>query len=356
MGYANPTPIQLAVIPKMLTGQDVVGQAQTGTGKTASFGIPLAELVDGGQPEVQAIILVPTRELAVQVSAELSSICCYRGIGVVATYGGQPIAKQITALKTGGQIVVGTPGRVIDHLERGTLRFDKVRVVILDEADQMLDIGFAPDIRRILRMTPSRRQTSVFTATIPTPIRRLIYAYLKDPEWVLVGGESTPVEKVRQIYCEVAGRDKMAGLMELLDKVEGEQTMIFCRTQGAVDRIVTALGRRGYAIEGIHGGLPQVKRDAVMKDFREGKVKLLVATNLASRGLDIPAVSHIINYDIPENVEEYVHRIGRTARMGREGTAMTFVSEWDLDAFEAIKSHVGEENLERYDLALYQRR
>ena len=340
----------------MLAGRDVVGQAQTGTGKTASFGIPLAELADGNQGMVQAIVLVPTRELAVQVTAEITAICKYRGLEVAAIYGGQPIVKQMKALEAGAQIVVGTPGRVIDLLDREILRLDKVRVVILDEADQMLDIGFAPDIRRILRVTPLRRQTAVFTATIPTTIRRLIYAYLKDPQWIKVGGESAPVAQVRQIYCEVAGRDKMAGLMELLDTVGGEQTMIFCRTQGAVDRLVATLGRKGYAIEGIHGGLPQVKRDSVMQAFRQGKIKMLVATNLASRGLDIPAVSHIINYDIPENVEEYVHRIGRTARMGREGTAMTFVSEWDLDSFQAIKEHVGEENLEPFILELYSRR
>lgn len=353
MGYDVPTPIQLSVIPIMLGGRDVVGQAQTGTGKTAGFGVPIAELVDARNAYPQAIVLVPTRELAVQVTAEVQKICARRGIRVVALYGGQPIAKQLAALQAGAHVAVGTPGRVIDHLERGTLRIDRVRIVVLDEADQMLDIGFEPDIRRILRRTPAGRQTTLFTATIPTQIRRLIFAYLRDPEWVQVGGESKPVDTVRQLYCEVASRDKMAGLLEVLRAQDAEQTIIFCRTQGAVDRLVTGLTRRGFAVEGIHGGLPQPKRDAVMREFREGKLKVLIATNLASRGLDIPAVSHIISYDIPENVEEYVHRIGRTARMGREGSAMLFVSEWDLDAFDAIRDHVGEANLQRYDLSLY---
>ena len=356
MGYASPTPIQTQVIPVMLDGHDLVGQAQTGTGKTAGFGVPLAEAIDGREHYVQAIILVPTRELAHQVTLELRKIFTYRGIQVAPVYGGAPIRAQIVALEEGAQVVVGTPGRVIDHLERGTLRIDRVRVVVLDEADQMLDIGFAPDIRRILRNTPRSRQTALFTATVPTQIRRLIYAYLHDPQWIQVGAESKPVDEVRQIYCEVAERDKIQGLVEILREAGDEQTMIFCRTQGAVDRLVYALARRGHPIDGIHGGMPQQKRDAVMGAFREGKLKVLVATNLASRGLDIPAVANVINFDIPDNVEEYVHRIGRTARMGRPGTAITLLSEWGLDAFEAIRKHVGAENLEKYELALYKQR
>lgn len=355
MGYITPTPIQEAAIPVLASGKDLVGQAQTGTGKTASFGIPLADKVDASVHETQAIILVPTRELAQQVSAELTKIMQYRGIRVACVYGGQPIAGQIKTLERGAHVVVGTPGRVLDHLERRTLQLDRIRTIILDEADQMLDIGFLPDIRRILQHTPKTRQTALFSATVPTPIHRLIYSYLKDPQWVKVGLQAVPVAEVRQIYAEVADRDKPRALEEVLTDISYDQALLFRRTQIGVDKAVHDLARRGFAIEGIHGSMPQGKRNSVMRDFREGRVKILVATNLASRGLDIPAVSTVINYDIPDNVEEYVHRIGRTARMGRKGTAITFVGEWDADLFEAIKKLVGEQNLEPYKLKMYNR-
>ena len=356
MDYTTPTPIQEAVIGPMLRGIDVVGQAQTGTGKTAGFGIPLAEQVDGADGYVQAIILTPTRELARQVTGEVERIVCYRGIKLVAVYGGAPMATQIRKLEAGAQIVVGTPGRVIDLLDRGILRIGRVKTVILDEADQMLDIGFLPDIRRILRSTPRERQTALFTATIPMMIRRLIYSYLRDPQWIRVGNESEPVETVRQMYCEVAQQDKLSAMMEMIDSIDdGEQTLVFRRRQMDVEWLVRALKRKGVAVEAIHGGLPQGERNAVMQAFRDGKLKLLVSTNLTSRGIDVPAVAHVINYDIPEQVEEYVHRIGRTARMGREGTATTFVSEWDFEFFDAIQEHVGEENLSQVRLAMYAR-
>ena len=356
MGYMSPTPIQEAVIGPMMRGVDVVGQAQTGTGKTAGFGIPLAERVDGADGYVQAIILTPTRELARQVTGEVERIVRYRGINLVAVYGGAPMATQIRKLEAGAQVVVGTPGRIIDLLDRGILRIDRVKTVILDEADQMLDIGFLPDIRRILRSTPRQRQTALFTATVPVMIRRLIYSYLRNPQWIRVGNESEPVETVRQMYCEVAQQDKLSAMMELLDAIDdGEQTLVFRRRQMDVEWLVRALKRKGVAVEAIHGGLPQGERNAVMQAFRDGKLKLLVSTNLTSRGIDVPAVAHVINYDIPEQVEEYVHRIGRTARMGREGTAMTFVSEWDFDFFDAIQEHVGEENLSQVRLAMYTR-
>ena len=353
MGYASPTPIQKDAIPIMQAGHDLVGQAQTGTGKTAGFGIPMAERVDGNENVVQAIVLVPTRELAQQVTAELKLIAKYRGIHIVCLYGGEPIHKQFVSLKRGAHIIVGTPGRVIDHLHRGTLELDGVRIAVLDEADQMLDIGFFPDIRRILRATSRSRQTALFSATVPTQIKRLIYSFLHEPQWVRVGEESEPVDEVRQIYTEVAERDKPRALEKLLTNHEYDQSLIFRRTQIGVDRLVANMSRRGYSIEGIHGALPQGKRDAVMRAFREGRLKLLVATNLASRGLDIPAVSNVINFDMPDNVEEYIHRIGRTARMGQPGTAVTFVAEWDNEAFDAIKAHVGEDELEHLDLGLY---
>ena len=344
----------------MLGGQDVVGQAQTGTGKTTAFGIPLAETLYAGVSHVQAVVLTPTRELAIQVSDELRRLCQFRGLRVVTVYGGQPIRRQLDALQKGAHIVVGTPGRIQDHLRRGTLRLEQVRVAVLDEADEMLDIGFAEDIERILRFTPRSRQTALFSATMPFPIRRLVYRHSKRPLWVRIGGEAEPVEQVRQIYYEVAAQDKNVGLEELLRSspstsspgVGDGQTLIFRRTQMGVERLVDYLSRRGYPVRGIHGGLSQGQRDAVMQAFRAGRLKLLVATNLASRGLDIPAIFQVINFDVPQNVEEYVHRIGRTSRMGRPGTAITLVGEWDLEAFDAVQQHIGDD-MEQGRLALY---
>ncbi len=356
MGYETPTPIQEEVIAPMLEGIDLVGQAQTGTGKTAGFGIPIAENVDGSDKFVQAITLVPTRELAQQVTKELERIFKYRGIHTVAVFGGAPIPRQIAALEAGAQVVVGTPGRVIDLMDRGVLRLDRVRIVVLDEADQMLDIGFFPDIRKILRQTPRSRQTTLFTATVPTTIKRLIYSYLRDPRFIRVGEESEPVETVTQLYCEVARRDKLDALLEVLAGWDdGEQTLVFRRTQEDVEWLVRTLKRKGMAVDGIHGGLRQSERNAVMQSFRDEKLKLLVSTNLTSRGIDVPTVAHVVNYDIPEQVEEYVHRIGRTARMGRDGIAVTFVGEWDIEFFDAIMAHVGKDKLVSIDLALYKK-
>ena len=360
MGYTEPTCVQEQVVPLMLEGQDLVCQAQTGTGKTTAFGLPLAETLDPGETRVQAIVLTPTRELAAQVSSELRLLCRHRSIKVVTVCGGQPIFRQIDALRLGAHIVVGTPGRMLDHLTRGTLRLEGTRIVVLDEADEMLDIGFADDIERILRFTPASRQTALFSATMPTRIHRMAYRYLKSPVWVRIGEEAEPVEQVRQVCYEVASRDKNAGLEELLQsgpstnsEREGHgQTLIFRRTQAGVERLVSYLRQRGYATSGLHGGLSQPQRDAVMGAFRAGRLKLLVATNVAARGLDVPAISQVINFDIPQNVEEYVHRIGRTSRMGRPGTAITFVGEWDMEAFEVIHRHIGD-GIEWGRLALY---
>ena len=354
MGYTEPTPIQTNVVPVMLSGRHLVGQAQTGTGKTAAFAIPIAETVDGSRNEVQAIVLTPTRELAQQVTTEVAKVAKYRGIRAVSIYGGQPIKRQLDALEEGAHVVVGTPGHIQDHMERGTLHLDKIRIVVLDEADQMLDIGFFPDIRRIMRHTPRNSQRTLFSATVPTIIKRLIYSYFEDPEFITVGPESEPVEHVDQYYCEVADRDKFDGLLELFTD-DYEQALIFRRTQIGVDKLVAGMKRRGHAIEAIHGAMPQAKRDAAMHGFREGRIKLLVATNLASRGIDVPAVSNVINYDMPENIEEYLHRIGRTARMGRGGVAVTFVGEWDFENFEPIKERLGD-RLKKRDLNLYKPR
>lgn len=362
LGYTSPTPIQKQTIPALLDGHDLVGQAQTGTGKTAAFGIPLAEILNPQKKEVQSVILTPTRELAVQVSEEIANLCKYRQLKVVTLLGGQSINRQLDALRGGAHIIVGTPGRILDHLDRRSLRLDRVRTAVLDEADEMLDIGFADDIERILSFTPSSRQTALFSATMPRPIRSMVHKHLKHPQWVRVGGEAEPVDQVRQVYYEVASRDKNAGLEELLRNghstndghTDSGQTLIFRRTRRGVERLVHYLQRRNYSVRGIHGGLTQSQRDRAMKAFRGGRLELLVATNLAARGLDIPAISRVINFDPPENLEEYVHRIGRTARMGRTGTAITFVGEWELDDFEAIQRHVGH-GLELRKLKLYSR-
>lgn len=352
-GYVTPTPIQEAVIPIVFGGQDVVGQAQTGTGKTAAFGIPLVEALKPDVRAVQALVLVPTRELAVQVRGELARLGKFRGVRSVAVYGGQAIDRQLEAFKRGVNIIIATPGRLIDHIERGTVQLGSLRFVVLDEADQMLDIGFAEDINRILRHVPSSRQTLLFSATMPGPIRRLANRYMKDPAWILVGGNAEPVEQVAQIYFQVAERDRYAAMEELLNDPERiTQALVFRRTKTGVDRLVDHLKRRGHDVQAIHGDVTQAQRDAVMSRFRARKLRVLVATNVAARGLDIPAVSHVINYDIPDNVEDYIHRIGRTARMGRPGTAITFVSEWDFSTLDAIQAHVGDE-LRGGRLALY---
>lgn len=343
MGYSHPTPIQEQAIPRFLEGHDLVGQAMTGTGKTASFGIPLAELIDPTAKSVQAIVLVPTRELAVQVSGELSRIGKYRGLRVTPIYGGQSINVQINALTRGVHVVVGTPGRIMDHMGRGTLNLGRVKFAILDEADEMLDIGFADDMDRILRQTPRQRQTALFCATFPSFIRRLIHRHLRDPVSVRVGAEIETVEEVAQVYYEVARWDKEQGLREILDQqVKGGQALIFCRTQIGVDRLVRSLAQRKYQVYGLHGGKTQNERNAVMQAFREGSLRILVSTNLASRGIDIPSITHVINYDIPDNLEEYVHRIGRAGRMGREGKAITLISEWDFDMLDLLMEHMGE--------------
>lgn len=358
MGYGEPTEVQLRAIPPLLRRLDVVGQAQTGSGKTAAFGIPMVERVEQGSGTLQALVLVPTRELAMQVADELRRIAATREISVVPVYGGQPIQRQLNALARGVEIVVGTPGRVMDHIERRTMRLDHIRVVVLDEADRMLDIGFAQDMQWILRRTPRSRQTALFSATIPGFVRRLIRTYMDDPVWIRLGDEIQTVDEVEQLYCEVAERDKVAGVAEILEGLDAEtaQVLIFCRMQVGVDRLVRALRSRGYPIEGLHGGMPQGDRNSVMGRFRDGRLSILASTNLAARGIDILTITHVINYDMPDNVEEYVHRIGRTARMGMQGTAISIVAEWDRELFESVRKHIGADKLKVHPLSLYDQR
>jgi ATP-dependent RNA helicase DeaD len=355
-GYRQPTPIQAAAVPILLTGKDCVGQAQTGTGKTAAFGIPIVESVDPQRHEVQALVLLPTRELCRQVATELERLGKYRGLQTLAVYGGEGMGRQLDALRAGVHVVVGTPGRVQDHIWRGTLKLDAVRFAVLDEADEMLDVGFAEDIERILRCVPQQRQTALFSATVPPFVRTLVRRYMNDPEWISTV-DQTQVSRIptqiRQQYINVAERDKLEALEEISRAEPGyNRVLVFRRMKIHSDRLAEAMRRKGYSVRALHGDLPQGERNRVLEEFKAGRIQFLVATNVAARGLDIRDVSHVLNYDMPDTPEEYVHRIGRTGRAGKEGTAISFVAEWDFDAFEAIKATVGDALTER-PLTLY---
>jgi ATP-dependent RNA helicase DeaD len=353
MGYTQPTPIQSMVIPLMIEGRDVVGQSQTGTGKTAAFGIPIASSIDPDSRDVQAIVLVPTRELCLQVAGEMAKVGKHRGIQVAAIYGGQPIRGQIEQLERGVHIVVGTPGRVLDHLGRGTLDLSRLHIAVLDECDEMLDMGFIDDIDQILRHAPKGRQGALFSATLPPFVLELIHRYLDDPEFLRVTPEKLTVDEIEQMYCELLEDDKPRALRRMIATQEqGSKLLVFRRTQRGVDWLVRRLRERGVNAEGLHGALSQSQRERTMKDFRDGKLTVLVATNVAARGLDISHVSHVLNYDVPQNAEEYVHRIGRTGRAGKLGTAVTFVAEWDAELFEPIKRRFNS-HLRELDLNLY---
>ena len=346
LGYELPTPIQEASLPLLNDGGDLVGIAQTGTGKTIAFGLPLARTIDPSVEAVQAIVLVPTRELAAQVRDVMDLLGRFYGFHVLGLMGGSRVATDLRALERGTHVVVGTPGRVIDHLQRGTLDIRNVHFVVLDEADQMLDIGFARDIDRILRNVPKQRQTALFSATMPESISRIVYRYMRDARRVSITPEQKTVENVVQQYCEVAERDKIRALQHLYETTDLGRSLIFRRTKIGVDRLTEQLQRNGIAARAIHGDLRQGERDRVMADFKSGNLQFLIATNVAARGLDIPDIEHVINYDVPQNAEEYIHRIGRTARAGKRGLAITFVGEWELEEWDRIVTTVGTDLVE----------
>jgi ATP-dependent RNA helicase DeaD len=322
MGFEEPSPIQLQAVPLLLEGKDIIGQAQTGTGKTAAFGIPIVQGIEDHR-HIQALILSPTRELAIQVAEEIGNIGRTKHLRALPVYGGQPIERQIRALKSGVQIVIGTPGRLLDHIHRGTIKLDHVRYLVLDEADEMLDMGFIDDIEEILDHVPATRQTMLFSATMPRPILSLTKRYMRAPQMVTVNKEEITVPLIEQYYFET--RDKIEGIARLLDAGIDGKMIIFCRTKRGVDDLVAALASRGYIADGLHGDLSQTQRDRVMKKFREGRLDILIATDVAARGLDIDNVQYVINYDIPQDPESYVHRIGRTGRAGNAGVALTFI-------------------------------
>ncbi|MDR3288156.1 MAG: DEAD/DEAH box helicase [Peptococcaceae bacterium] len=327
MGFEEPSPIQKEALPLALEGQDIIGQAQTGTGKTAAFGIPMVEKVNPKFQAVQAIVVTPTRELAVQVSEEIAKIGKYRHIKLLPIYGGQSIDRQIRALRYGAQVVVGTPGRVIDHLNRGTLKLQYVKTVVLDEADEMLDMGFIDDVETILKAVPvEERQISLYSATMPLEIKKLANTYMKNPQIITVSRDELTVPLIEQFFYETRDKVKVDALCRIIDSEEIGQAIIFCRTKRGADELVAALDARGYYASALHGDLSQQQRDRVMKKFRDGKTELLVATDVAARGLDIDKVTHVINFDVPQDPESYVHRIGRTGRAGRKGQAMTLIT------------------------------
>jgi ATP-dependent RNA helicase DeaD len=337
LGFMAPTPVQEQTIPVLRSGRDLLAQAQTGTGKTAAFAIPIIEAIDPATKRPQALIIVPTRELALQVTREFGALGKYRHAHEVAIYGGVPYGPQERALQRGAQIVVGTPGRLLDHIQRGTVDLGVVRIVILDEADRLLDMGFAPDVRRLLRLVPQRRQTALFSATLTGEVKDLAFRFTNDPAQIAIDPERRTSESVEQVYVEVLDEDKPKALVELLRRWETEQVLIFRHTKRGVDRLLEDLVRRKHAAAAIHGDLTQRERERTLEKFRSGEIKILVATNLAARGLHIEDISHVINYDLPEDAETFTHRIGRTGRAGETGIAVTFVGEWDFDEFERLR-------------------
>jgi ATP-dependent RNA helicase DeaD len=338
LGFTELFPIQAQAILPLLEGKDVIGQAQTGTGKTAAFGIPMIERLDARSNCVQALILTPTRELTVQVADHIAKFGKYAGFKVLPVYGGESVQKQTFALQKGVHIVVGTPGRVIDLMERGTLNLSHVRILVLDEADRMLDMGFIEDIDYILRRVPTNRQTSLFSATIDNTVMSVCNRYMRNPEQILVSKDEIALTQINQYYVIVNPANKFETLCNLLEENHIGRAIIFCRTRDDTSRVADKLRERRYDAKALHAGYTQAQRDFVTNMFRQGRLRLLVATDVAARGLDIEGITHIINYDVPSEAPVYFHRIGRTARMGKEGTAITLVGYGELTELENIRA------------------
>jgi ATP-dependent RNA helicase DeaD len=340
LGYEDPTPIQEQAIPELLGGHDVIGQAQTGTGKTAAFGLPLLQYLDPENPEVQAIVMTPTRELCIQVTQALRTYAEHLEIEIVAVFGGAPIRSQQSQLRSGAHVVVATVGRMMDLMARRSLVLTSARFVVLDEADEMLDLGFIEDVEKILRMCPSGRQTALFSATMPPPIQKLAEGYMYDPTTISITPKTLTVDAIAQAFVEVPANEKANRLVELLKTEEPEQAIIFTRTKIGASKLERTLKDKGLDVKALHGDLSQGVRDGVMIAFKDHRVRLLVATDIAARGLDIEHVTHVINFDVPNSSETYVHRIGRTGRVGRTGRAITFVTPAQRDEITRIERDV----------------
>jgi ATP-dependent RNA helicase DeaD len=337
----EPTPIQAKAIPIMLEGRDIIGQAYTGSGKTLAFGLPLIEAMDPDSAETQALVLCPTRELAQQVGGVLKDLAKPAGLSVVLLYGGVGYGPQMDALQAQPHIVVGTPGRILDHLQRRTLNLGALRLLVLDEADQMLDKGFAPDVERIIRRTPKSRQTALFSATTPDWVKRVSSQYLREPEYVNVNDETAPPPEIEHAIIEVWSGEKLPVLLSLLSQPAEGATLVFGRTRHGVINLARRLQRLGFEVEALQGDLGQPARDRIMKRFREGHLPILLATNVAARGLDMLNIERVINYDLPETSELFVHRVGRTGRMGRSGQAITLIAATDLLKIQEIERDLG---------------
>ncbi|GEK33197.1 DEAD/DEAH box helicase [Kurthia sibirica] len=337
MGFETATPIQAGTIPLALEGKDIIGQAQTGTGKTVAFGVPLVEKIDTKNQSVQALVIAPTRELAIQCSEEIQKIGYNKRARVLTVYGGQDISRQIRALKNGPQVIVGTPGRILDHIKRRTLKLENVQTLVLDEADEMLNMGFIEDINTILENVPDERQTLLFSATMPPAIRKIADKFMHNPESVSIKAKALTVDNIEQFFVKAQEREKFDILDRLLNVHAPELAIVFGRTKRRVDELSQALTVRGYNAEGIHGDLSQAKRLSVLRQFKENKIDILIATDVAARGLDISGVTHVYNFDIPQDPESYVHRIGRTGRAGRKGKAITFVTPREMGYLRIVE-------------------
>ena len=340
MGYIEPTPIQLRAIPLVLAGRDVIGSAQTGTGKTAAFALPILSQLDHHEPRPRVLILEPTRELAAQVETAFRDFCRFTDLRVAVVYGGVGYGRQLEALKTGVDILVATPGRLLDHMQQGNCRLDSVKYLVLDEADRMLDMGFLPDVRRIVEKCPRQRHTSLFSATIPPQIETLIKWAMNDPETVEIGARRTPAETVKHVIYPVSADQKTDLLLKLLDSLNYDSVIVFCRTKHGADRVGGMLKRNNHAVTILHSNRTQREREQALNGFRDGRYEVLVATDIAARGLDIADVSHVINYDVPQHPEDYVHRIGRTGRAQATGDALTLMVAEDSPHVEAIERFI----------------
>jgi ATP-dependent RNA helicase DeaD len=341
MEIESPTPIQAAALPPLLRGDDVIGQARTGSGKTLAFAIPAIERVDPRRRAVQALVLAPTRELATQVGGVFERLAARRGVAVALVFGGRPMGAQRAALQRGAQVVVGTPGRVLDFIRQGALRLDAVKLLVLDEADEMLDMGFAPDVTRILAAAPADRQTALFSATVPEWVRTTSKRFLRNPVHVSVDPRPEDCAPVPHVAFDVPLGDKMRALCELLDLRGEESILVFGRTKHGVRKLARQLGERGYPVASLQGNLSQPQRDRVMADFRSGRVKVLVATNVAARGIDVSSIGQVINYELPESPQLLTHRVGRTGRMGRKGQAITLLSPTDAVKWRDLEKGAG---------------
>src|SRR5690554_386358 len=337
----HATPVQEAAIPLLLSGKDVIAQAQTGTGKTLAFVLPILEIINTEQPHVQALIITPTRELAIQITAEVKKLAPAVGASVLAAYGGQDVDAQIHKLKGAAHIVVGTPGRLLDHLQRRTLSLSRLSLLVLDEADQMLHMGFFKEVEEIIQEVPRDRQTMLFSATISEPIRKIAANYMRNPEDVRIEGKGITLEGIEQIVVETTDRGKQLVLFDMIKQYQPYLAVVFCRTKVRAKKLTEALIENGFNADELHGDLSQAKREAVMKRFKAAKLQILVATDVAARGLDVEGVTHVFNYDIPHDGEDYIHRIGRTGRAGHEGMAITFATTKDRMTLQLINKRIG---------------